>query len=109
MAMNFNKETWEEFLDKFSSYEGTVTDYCKENNISKSQFYYYKKKFNKETNSIFRTIEVKPEASQPINTKINSKQNLNNIKIELGRANIYLPSGNLDLLSLVIKQISKLC
>lgn len=42
MKMNFNEDTWKEFLEKFSSYEGSVTDYCKENDISKSQFYYYK-------------------------------------------------------------------
>lgn len=108
MAINFNKEILKELLEKFSSYEGTVTDYCKKNNISKSQFYYYKKKFNKETNPIFHAIELKPEVSKSTNTKINCKQD-HNIKIELGRANIYLPSGNLDLLSIVIKELSKLC
>jgi len=108
MKMNFNKETWEERLESFSSYEGTVTDYCKENNITKSQFYYYKKKFTKASASIFHAIEVKPQDTHLSKAKGDAKEN-ESIRIELGRANIYLPLENLDLLSAVIKEISRLC
>ena len=45
-----NAETWREFLDKFSSYEGSVISLCKENNISKGRFYHYKKRFEKKSN-----------------------------------------------------------
>lgn len=69
MEMNFNKDTWKKFLEKFSSYKGSVTDYCKENVIQESS----------------------------------------TIKIELGRANIYIPSENTSLFSTVIKEILKLC
>ena len=108
MEMNFNEETWKEILEKFSSYEGTVTDYCKKNNITKGQFYYFKKKFNKETKPIFHAIEVKQEASALPKAKSHVKEN-NSIKIELGRANIYIPSQDVALLSVVIKEIFKLC
>lgn len=47
MEKIFNAETWREFLEKFSSYKGSVSSFCKENNISKGQFYYYKKRFEK--------------------------------------------------------------
>ena len=47
MAIKFNEETWSEFLEKFSSYKGTVIEYCKENSITKGQFYYYMKKFKR--------------------------------------------------------------
>jgi ribosome-associated translation inhibitor RaiA len=108
MMMNFNEKTWKELVKKFSSYEGTVTNYCKESNISKSQFYYYKKKLTKASTPLFHAIEVKPEVSPFTKTKSDTKENMT-IKVELGRANIYLPSENLDLLSAVIKEISKLC
>jgi len=108
MTMNFNKETWKELLEKFSSYEGTVTDYCKENNVTKSQFYYYNKKFTKASTPIFHAIEVMPEVSNLSKAKSDAKEN-KSIKIELGRANIYLPSEDLDLLTAVIKEISRLC
>ena len=106
--MNSNEETWKELLEKFSSYDGTVIDYCKENNISKSQFYYYRKKFNKEIKTIFHAIEVKPETSQLQKEKNNEKGN-KSVKIELGRANIYIPSENTNLLSVVFKELLKLC
>lgn len=31
-----NKAFWQEVLQKFSSYEGNVTNFCKEQSISKS-------------------------------------------------------------------------
>ncbi|MCT4607511.1 MAG: hypothetical protein N4A64_15655 [Marinisporobacter sp.] len=46
MAKKNNDAIWKEDLEKFSSYKGTVINYCRENNISKGQFYYYKKKLN---------------------------------------------------------------
>jgi hypothetical protein len=56
MEKIFNDETWREFFEKFSSYEGSVSSFCKENNISKSQFYYYKKRFEKSNKPTFHAI-----------------------------------------------------
>ncbi|MFL0197972.1 IS66 family insertion sequence element accessory protein TnpA [Clostridium sp. WILCCON 0269] len=108
MEMNSNEETWKELLEKFSFYQRTVTDYCKENNISKSQFYYYRKKFNKEIKTTFHAIKIKPEISQLQKEKNNDGEN-NSIKIELGRASIYIPWENATLLSVVFKELLKSC
>lgn len=108
MEMNCNEETWKELLEKFSFYQGTVTDYCKENNISKSQFYYYRKKFNKEIKTTFHAVKINPEISQLQKEKNNDGEN-NSIKIELGRASIYIPSENASLLSVVFKELLKSC
>jgi hypothetical protein len=108
MEMNFNEDTWKEFLEKFSSYGGSVTDYCKENDLTKSQFYYYKKKFNKKTNPTFHAIEVKHGASTDLKVK-NASKEISTIKIELGRAIIYIPSENTGLLSSLVKEILKSC
>lgn len=35
MAKRIDKEIWREFIEKFSSYGGTLTQYCIENNLSK--------------------------------------------------------------------------
>lgn len=37
-----SKEFWQEVIEKYSSYEGSVTKFCQEQSISKSQFYYHK-------------------------------------------------------------------
>ena len=36
-----SKEFWQEVIEKYSSYEGSVTKFCQEQSISKSQFYYH--------------------------------------------------------------------
>ena len=109
MEMNTNERTWKELLEKFSFYQGTVTDYCRKNNISKSQFYYYRKKFNKEIKTTFHAVKINPEISQLQEEKNNNDGKNNSIKIELGRASIYIPSENATLLSVVLKELLKSC
>lgn len=36
MAKRIGKEAWREYIDKFSSYEWSLTQYCAENGISKN-------------------------------------------------------------------------
>jgi len=47
MTKRVSKETREKFIDKFSSYEGMVTKFFQENNISNRPFYYHKKALKK--------------------------------------------------------------
>ncbi|WP_333861950.1 hypothetical protein [Clostridium sp.] len=56
MGINFNEKTWKEFLERLSSYRGTVTDYCRENNMSKGQFYYYEKNSTKKPVQYFMQL-----------------------------------------------------
>ena len=44
MSRKLSNEKWNEFINLFSSYEGTVSSFCEENNISKTQFYYHKRR-----------------------------------------------------------------
>ena len=37
---------WNCVFKKASSYDGTLTSFCNENNISVNQYYYYRRKFN---------------------------------------------------------------
>lgn len=45
MSRKLDNASWEEYIIKFDSYKGTITlkDFCIENKLSKSQFYYHKK------------------------------------------------------------------
>ena len=61
MSRKLSNEKWNEFISLFSSYEGTVSSFCKENNISKSQFYYHKRRFEVATNEnipVFQSIHL---------------------------------------------------
>ena len=48
MANEVSEINWEEIIEKFSSFEGTITNFCKENNINQHQLYYRRKKLAKE-------------------------------------------------------------
>lgn len=108
MAVNYSEETWKEYIENFSSYEGTVTDYCKENCISKNQYYYYLKKFKTNSTSTFHAIDLK-EKSAALAESRNDKEGNKNIRIEFGSVNIYIPSENSALISSIIKELLKSC
>jgi len=108
MAKKFNDVTWRGILEKFSSYEGTVTSFCKENNISKSQFYYYKKKFEQSSKPTFHAIVINNEESSS-KTVNNCVKGYNDIRIEIGKVIIYIPANEIALLSNILKELSKSC
>lgn len=105
MSKRIDKEIWREFIENFSSYEGTVTQYCIENNLSKSQFYYHKRRFETPEEISFHAISVKEESVKTIN----KDNNMNNIRIEIGKANIFIPANEITILSEIIKEIAKSC
>jgi hypothetical protein len=88
MANRVDNSIWNEYIDKFSSYEGTVTGFCKENNISKSQFYYHKKRSEVATKII---------------------RDSKDIRIEVGKTNIYVPANEISLLATILKELVKSC
>lgn len=55
---NTENINWREIVAGFSSYQGTLGNFCNSNHITKSQFHYYKKKFN---NLQFHAISMKEE------------------------------------------------
>ena len=106
MAKRIDKDIWKEFIDKFSSYEGTVTQYCLENNLSKSQFYYHKRRFEEPTEHTFHAISL--DQIQEVNVA-NKVTDSKDIRIQLGKANIFIPINQIAVLSEIIKEIARSC
>lgn len=48
MEKETNEINWEVIMQKFSSYEGVLTDFCRENKIKPHQLYYRRKKLKAE-------------------------------------------------------------
>ena len=66
MSRKLSNEKWNEFTNLFSSYEGTVRSFCEENNITKTQFYYHKRRIeanSTESTTIFQSISLNEEVS----------------------------------------------
>lgn len=107
MRRKLSNVEWNDFINLFSSYEGTVTNFCEENNISKTQFYYHKRRIEAATTKstpIFQSISLNEEVN--INE---SKVTSSDIRIEIGRANIFIPANEIAILSNIIKELTKSC
>ncbi|AKL95594.1 hypothetical protein CACET_c21470 [Clostridium aceticum] len=103
---------WEDILDKFSSHEGTIKAFCEENNIGIHQLYYRRKKLENNNTPVFHAVSFKDtEADEAVNQEStpSNPSPTATIKIEIGKAKIYIPSNDKVSLSNVFKEIIALC
>ena len=100
---------WSEALEKLSSYNGTVSDFCKENNIDKRKLYYHRKKekdlYSKRT--VFHAISTNDNNN--ISATHKYPKDYTQIRIEIGKAKILIPSNDIKLLSSIIKELESSC
>ena len=65
MSRKLDNSKWEEYINKFNSYRGEITlkDFCIENQLSKTQFYYHKKRLEKANSksTVFHEVSLKDE------------------------------------------------
>ena len=104
MGKETNCINWSEMMDKFSKFEGSIIDFCKNNNIKHYQLYHQRKKLEKTTTPTFHAIAV---------TKTEDVKNVNSpkqsIKIEIGNAKIFVPiDDNASLLS-IVRELARSC
>ncbi|GEP67245.1 hypothetical protein CBE01nite_50130 [Clostridium beijerinckii] len=103
--MNNNENiNWREIVAGFSSYEGTLGNFCNSNHITKSQFYYYKKKLNNENNNLqFHAISMKEKRVRTEITVVQADRS--NIIIEIGVAKVHVPANEIAILSNLLKDL----
>ncbi|QXM06955.1 IS66 family insertion sequence element accessory protein TnpA [Crassaminicella indica] len=99
---------WEDILNRFSLHKGTIRSFCKENNISIHQLYYRRKNIKKKDHQVFHAINIKEKTSKNVSTTSTSYP-ANSIKIEIGKAKIYIQNNDKASLSSVLEAIMKTC
>ena len=104
MENTIEQWSWKKVLEKYSSYEGSLSDFCSENNITKHQLYYYKKKLEKSNKPAFHAIAIKP-----IKVPEDAEKQFKDIRIEIGNANIFIPSNETALLKTILKELTAIC
>lgn len=111
MSRKLDNATWEEYINKFDACKGTITvkDFCIENKLTKSQFYYHKKRLEKsevENNTpVFHAISLD---SKEKTIKENTIA-LNEVKITIGNAIITIPVSEAILISSIVKELAAKC
>jgi hypothetical protein len=61
MENEVNKLNWEDIMNRFSTYQGRIVDFCKENKIKQNQLYHRRKRLEKEKKQSFHAISVKKD------------------------------------------------
>ena len=96
---------WEEIMSKFSTNKGSIIEFCKENKVKPHQLYHHRKKVKKESPPAFYAIPIIKEEvaiSEPVTGS-------SDIRVEIGKVNIYIPSADKASLISIIKELAKSC
>lgn len=107
MSVEKNEINWDEIMSKFSSYEGTIAGFCKENNISAHQLYYRRKRIKNSTLTTF--CELPMDLPSVDNSKNCDSNACTDITIEIKNIKIYIPPSEATLLATIIKELADLC
>ncbi|MCI6188447.1 MAG: hypothetical protein MR691_00655 [Clostridium sp.] len=102
-----SKVFWQEVLEKYSSYEGSVTKFCQEQSISKSQYYYHKRMLHNDNNKfVFQAVTLNEREIIPETSIVKPSTN---IEIKVGKVSISIPTSETNLIKVVVEEILKLC
>ncbi len=110
MIKKLNNQEWQEKIEEYyTNYSFMpINKFCEENNLSKQQFHYHKKKrINSEstTNTLFQEVSITSTevlAQKIIETKAE-------IKISIGNSLIKVPASETAIISLIIKDLISQC
>ena len=109
MSRKLSNKEWEEYINQYYSNDisMTINEFCRENNLSKQQFHYHKKKISQtktETSTVFQALKIVSE-EEPYNKALDNLE----IKITIANATIAIPISETTLISSIIKELSTSC
>ena len=107
MYKKLSNDEWREYINRYyaSDENLTVKDYCEENNINKSQFYYHKRKIEEKATPVFHPIKINAEADNVIENIGASFE----VKILIGNISTEVPVSETALVNSLIKEILLKC
>ena len=107
MYKKLSNDEWREYINRYySSNENlTVKDYCEENNINKSQFYYHRRKIEEKATPVFHPIKINAEAAT-VKADIETSSE---VKISIGNISVAIPASETTLINSLIKELLLRC
>lgn len=107
MYKKLSNQEWQEQIEEYYNNHSSVTinKFCVENNLSKQQFHYNKKKrINSDvvTNTVFQGVSITSKESL---IKISNDP----ITIAIGSSLITIPASETAIISLIIKELVSQC
>lgn len=98
---------WNDILSKFESYAGSVKAFCDEHDVDKRKLYYRRKRAEKSKQPLFHAVNLNATSSPSAMHK--HPKDEKEIKIEIGKAKIFIPSDDVKLISNIIKELESSC
>ncbi|MFR1065286.1 IS66 family insertion sequence element accessory protein TnpA [Intestinibacter bartlettii] len=100
----FSIQQWEEIVNQYQCFNGTMNQFCQTKGITKAQLYYYRKKFNNQNQDSTEFCQVTLES-----TKVTKSYPDTNVTFEIGENTIIVLSIEKDLIIKIIKELATLC
>ncbi|MGL5084479.1 MAG: IS66 family insertion sequence element accessory protein TnpA [Clostridium sp.] len=109
MTRKLSNKEWEGYIKQYYSNEISITinEFCRENNLSKQQFHYHKKKISEtktQTSTVFQALKIVSD-EEPSNKILAGSE----IKITLANATISIPVSETTLIESIIKELATSC
>ena len=101
MKSKESDEYWDDILEKFSKHQGTIADFCRKHNVNIHRLYNRRKKLSTKPKPTFHAINLKSDE--------NDYAPSTEIRIEIGKARLYIINTDKISLSNVIKEIMTNC
>lgn len=107
MYKKLSNDEWREYINRYYSSDEnlTVKDYCEENNINKSQFYYHRRKIEEKATPVFHPIKINAEAAT-VKADIETSSE---VKISIGNISVAIPASETTLINSLIKELLLRC
>jgi hypothetical protein len=104
-------EYWKDILEKFSRHEGTIISFCKEHDVNIHRLYNQRKKLKNNTKSTFHAINLNniSDKENKLYCVNNNRTPYTEIRIEIGKAKIYVDNSDKTALANILKEITKIC
>jgi len=99
---------WEEIMTKFSSYDGVIAEFCRANNITPSQLFYRRKKLKEKSTINFHPIPLGENKSSEFSCD-STPHKIQEVRIEIGKATLFIPSNKIAILSEIVNELVKTC
>ena len=100
----FSIQQWQDIVNQYQDFNGTINQFCELKGITRTQLYYYRKKFSTQNSVSTEFCQVTLESTKVIQ----SSQN-NNITFNIGKNTITVPSTQKELIIEIVKELVALC
>lgn len=110
MSIKLSNKEWDEYINQYYNLDTSITinAFCKENNLSKQQFHYHKKRLKGvETLNTSVFHEVKLNNSSDSSTTV--AEIASAVKIMIGNATIEIPVSETTLIASIITELVQQC